>query len=316
MKIRRTAPLALFVLGAPIAAQIQPGAALVEARVRSGTVASAVPVTGGDVWNGLWRTVSGSGGNAAWGISNSLDAFAVETAWQLSCAAWSAGSSEASGDVRLLLDTPVQQSGALVVEWASTLSGTGSATIAVDVGDDGAIEASDATVVPVTFGPGPLVVRVRAGVEAQSGSVSGPFGTSWSWSGSASAQLRVRFVATHATITEADAATCVPAPVMSVRPDLWQGVSFDVAAPAGADVALLVLGFDAANAPLPLSAGCTLAVVPALVVAAPVMAGGAAFALAVPPALRPASLLAQSIALDGDAAVPLTAGAGVAIDVD
>ncbi|MCB9877796.1 MAG: hypothetical protein H6835_09365 [Planctomycetes bacterium] len=310
---------ALLALAAPAAAQIQPSATLVEARVRSGTVATTTPAAWIDVWSGLWRSVSGNSGSAALGIGNSFDAVEVGTQWQLSCAAFGSGLGEAFGDVNYLLDSPVLQQGAVVVEWATVTAGTGATTLAADVGGDGVVEANGAAVIPVTFGPGSLVVRVRAGVEAQAGTVNGPWGTSWSWNGSASAQLRVRFVATHATVTEVAAATCAPAPTMLARPDLWQGVTFDVAAPADAELALLVFGFDAASAPLPLSSGCTLAVAPAVVAVAPLLVGAATFALAVPPALRPASLLAQPIAFDVDAGpgVPqLAAGAAVAIDVD
>jgi len=221
----------------------------------------------------------------------------------------------ARADVRYEFTSPITQFGMLSIEWAPQLQGTGVATLAVDVFEDGFVDANGSYALPVAFNQTPLVVVVRAEVRADAGVVNGPWGTSWNWSGQASADLRVRFVPIHANATVAATSTCANGPLLEARPDLHGGVRLDALAAPADELLVFALGFAPENLPLPWSNGCTLLVDPVATGSA-LLAGdpSASWSVAVPAAVRPVSFYAQVLAFDADA-VAIRAGHALRVDV-
>ncbi|HEB52233.1 MAG TPA: hypothetical protein ENI87_03145 [bacterium] len=297
----------LVLLSSPfLPAQLAPAAPLAHAAVFAGAIQAPPLPAGTDVWAGAVRSVAGSIGQASLSLQHTLDSKRFTVDWQLAAVASQPGSAVADGEVRYRFATPAPQVGVLHVAWNAVLAGAAQASLVIDVGDDGVIDASAGAVLPVAF-QGELVVRIAAAVDAQAGTLTPQWGASWNWSGNASAILSVWFEPTHADITTSAVQPAVPAPALIAQPNLLQGIDFDAICPPNDDFALLALGFAPTAATLPLSSGHQLLLAPAVTLAAPVQSGGAGWAVSVPVAVRPATFLAQVLALDVDA-MTLTAG--------
>ncbi|MCK5945361.1 MAG: hypothetical protein KAI24_25450 [Planctomycetes bacterium] len=307
-------PAALCVAAATTA-QVAPSAALVSAQAFAGASTAAVPPAGADVWPGLSRGAAGAVGASSFTLVHVVDDLQIDLQWHLETQAWQNGPSTALVEARFVFTSPLTQVGELSVEWAPQTSGTGIAALAVDIYDDGYVDATGPFVTPTLFHSAPLTVRVRAEVHADAGTIQGPWGSSWSWNGAALADLRIRFVPTHAVASLAAASTCVGGPALHAHPDLSGGVRLDALAAPGDDLLVFVLGFAPTALPLPWSNGCTLLVDP-VVTDGVLLPGGAAAsrAIAVPPAVRPAAFLAQVVTLDADA-LAIRAGDAVLVDV-
>ena len=315
MRITRLT-LCVLMLATIGSAQVVATGPLVSSTVLAGSSSAPLIAPGTNVWSGLVRSVTGAASNASLVMTHQIDPLQVDLQWQLSCQAVSNSLAATAAEVRFELAATVSQTGDLIIDWSPTVSGTGQAVCSIDIYDDGFVDAQASATVPVVFDPqSPLVLRVMVSTDAQAGTFQGPWGSSWSWSGSADAQLRIRFVPTHAQTTMVAAQPCSPAPGLLVRPDLSQGVDLQVPALPADQLALFVLGFQAATSPLPVSAACSLLVDPLVVLAQPVQAGGLAHqAISIPVAARPTSFLAQAVTFHPVSGV-LTAGSLLRTDV-
>lgn len=281
-------------------AQVVATAPLVDATVLAGATVAPGIAPGSNVWAGLARSATGAASGASLGLTHQIDPVQVDLQWQLNCHAISNSTSAAEIEVRYEITSAYLQSGNLIIDWQPTVTGTGQATLSVDVFDDGYVDAQGSAIVPVAFqNPFALNLRVTAGTNAQAGTFQGPWGSSWSWSGAAAAQLHIRFVPTHAQTTTLATQPCSPAPTLTVLPDLSQGLDLQAMAPPTEQLALFALGFQATNMPLPLSHSCLLLVDPAVILAQPLQPGMPAHqSLTIPTAARPATFLTQLITLN------------------
>ncbi|MBL8754890.1 MAG: hypothetical protein JNK15_16415 [Planctomycetes bacterium] len=314
---RSTALSCLLTFAAVVPAQISAGATANAVTVRSGVVVAAPVAPGTDVWFGLARQATSGSGNAFANVGQVATSTAVAATWQLGCIATSAGSSPAAASATVRYDFVAAHAfvGRLVVAWAPATSGTGSAALAVDVGDDGVVDAVGSATIQVAFGPGPLSVRVSGACTADAGSIQGPFGSSWSWAGSAHGNLTLRLEATHATTVQEGAACGNGAPALLVVPTLADGIEVRGDCPPGVDVAFLAIGFAPAAAVLPLPPACSLLVTPELIDAQwPDAQRRVVWSFAVPSAVRPLTLRTQLLGLDV-AAFMLAASAAARTDL-
>ena len=281
-------------------AQVAATAPLISSTVLAGASAAPLIVPGTNVWGGIARSVTGAASGASLGLTHQMDLVQIDLQWQLHCQAISNSISAAEAEVRFEMASPFLQSGNLIIDWLPTVTGTGQASLAIDIGDDGSVDAQGSTTVAVTFQPqSPLIFRVTASTNALAGTFQGPWGSSWSWSGSADAQLGIRFVPTHAQTTIIAAQPCSPAPTLQILPDLSHGVDLQASAAPADQLALFVLGFQPTAALVPLSAACSLFVDPVVVVAQPLQPGSSAHQqVLVPHAVRPVSFLAQLVTFD------------------
>jgi hypothetical protein len=297
-------------------AQISPAAAALAVTVRSGVVTAPVVVPGSEAWLGWSRQANSGTGNAFATVGHAASSTAITGAWQFGCLAGTAASSPAEASVAMRYEFLALHAfvGRLVVEWTPSTSGTGAAGLAIDVGDDGSVEAQGAATIPIAFGPGPLAVRVAGTCTATAGTIQGPFGSSWSWAGSAYGNLTLRLEATHASTTFVGT-PCGSAPSLAVLPDLVDGIEVRGVCAPTSDLALLAIGFQSAVTPLPLPPACTLLVVPELVDAQwPDALGRVTWSFAAPPAVRPVTLRMQLFGLDA-ATFTLAASACARTDV-
>ncbi|MGB3966106.1 MAG: hypothetical protein WBO45_05205, partial [Planctomycetota bacterium] len=263
---------------------------------------------------GLARQANGPVGSAFVSVQHALTATQVTLTWQFGCSAFTSGTSTSDTSIRYELHAAQPFLGQLAIGWSPTAAGTGTCAVAIDLGDDGSVEAAGAATIPVVFGPGPLVVRVVGAANAAAGIAYGPFGSSWSWSGSASAWLSLQLTATHATAMVEGAGCGAPMPGLVATPDLAQGVLLRGDCPIGVDAGVLVVGFAASILPLPLPPFCTLHVAPVLTDwRLPDAQRQVAWSLPVPLAVRPAVLRAQLLGLDADP-FALTASPSLRID--
>jgi len=299
MRRRRHLPLSCcLLLSFALPAQIAAFADVDALTLTAGGVAAAPLTPDLDAWPGVARSVTSSAGSGAVTMQHTLDDVEVGVLWQLSANAVGDGAVALHANVRYELFS-VPQDGELIVEWLVDVDDDASASLHIDLGDDGVVDATGSATIPLAFGLQPFALRVWVDANAVAGTFQGPWGSSWSWDSSFEASLRVRFVPTHATATPLAPPTCAPAPELSIRADLLQGVQLRAQTAAPADLVLFALGFAPAAAPLPASAGCALLVEPVATLWAPVSADGAAtVSVAVPPAVRPAQFDAQAIAVD------------------
>lgn len=307
--------LCLLCAAADVTAQVTSNATLIGAQAVAGTAAAPVPATQTAIWPGLSRVVSGAVGASSFLVDHDADDLGIEMDWQLTTQAWQSGTAVARVEVLYVFSSPLTQLGDLSIEWAPQQTGTGNALLAVDIYDDGYVDADGSYATPVAFNTFPLIVRVTAEVSADAGTFQGPWGSSWSWSGGAVAGLSVRFTPTHASASVAAPSTCSGGPDLTARPNLDGGVRLDVQAPLGDDAVVFALGFQQSNVLLPWSAGCALLVDPVVTSASLLFAGpSASLSVAVPAAFRPATFLAQAVSLDLQPA-RLLAGDAVRVDV-
>tara|TARA_R110002096_G_scaffold7246_1_gene31930 strand:- start:67 stop:1020 length:954 start_codon:yes stop_codon:yes gene_type:complete len=282
-------------------AQVTTSAQLVGGQVLAGVSASAAIVPGTDAWSGLSRAANSGANASSLALAHQLGTVDIELQWQLSTQAITNGNSVSHAEVRYELVSPILQTGELLIDWQPASTGTGQATVAIDVYDDGYVDTQTSAAIPVVFGTGqyPLILRVTAEASAQAGSMQGPWGTSWSWNGTASGQLRIRFVPRHATATTLTPQTCAPVPALTSQPDLHEGVRLAGLCAPTDHFALFALGFQAADQPLPLSTNCRLLITPVVALVHALQPGTAIHqSIPVPPAARPVHFLAQLIALN------------------
>lgn len=300
--LSRITPFVLAV--APLAAQNLPSAHLDAVTVRSGAALASAPAAGSEVWSGGSAFVNGNTGTASLALQHAANATGVDVQWQLACQANAATSSVASASVRYELPTTAAGVGILSILWLTNTSGTGATQLAIDVGDDGVVDAVGIDALPVVFAPGAFVVRVTASVQATASTVQMGWST-WHLTGAAQAALVLR-LAPDGVTSSVVAPPCgnVPA-ALSAAATFADGVGFVGTLDPSSDLGVLVLGLHPAAVPLGLPPGCSLAVAPDLVAwQVPDAARAVVWQLAVPQALRPFALQAQLVGL---AVAPLAA---------
>lgn len=296
-------------------AQVDPAAAANFAVVRAGTVTAPSVAPGTDVWSGLSRQANGTTGSAWLSVQHAASTTQITVAWQAGCQAVANGSCASDGSLRYRFDSPVPFVGQLAVGWSTTLTGTGASSLALDLHDDGSIDANGATTLPVAFGPAPLFVRVTTSASANAGTLSGPFGSSWSWWGSASTWLALQLTASPAIVSVEAAGCGNPAPGLTAQADLAQGIELRGACPPSVDLAILVLGFLPVPQLLPWSPFCTMHVAPVLTEWSwPDAQRSAVWSLPVPFAVRPVTMRTQMLGL-AVAAFELTTSPALRIDL-
>lgn len=295
--------LCLLMTATTAAAQVAGVATVISSTVQAGSSVAAAVAPGTNVWGGLSRAVNSGVGSASVATLNKIHPGAADLRWQLSSQAVNSGTSSAELDLRYELSSPVLQSGNLIVDWSPLVAGTGQATLAVDVFNDGYVDAFGSDTIPVVFqSPYPLFVRVTVRITSNAGTIQGPFGSSWSWSGSAAAQLRIRFEPDHAHTTTHALQPCTPHPSHEVIPDLSRNVYLQGMAEPTDHLAVFALGLQPTSVPLPLSPNCLLLVNPVVTLGIPLQPHvPASVPLFIPPAGRPATFFTQMITLNGTA---------------
>lgn len=244
---------------------------------------------------GLWSTTSF--GDAGFQAVHGAGSEAVELAWSLAARAVTGGAVRADAAVRYELWAAQPVQGQLQITWTPACSGSGMAHCAIDLGDDGSIDASGASWLPVAFGPGMLAVRIDAGASATAGVHLGPFGVRYPYQGAAAATLRVRLVPTHGAAVEVGGGCGDP--LLTATGNLLGGFDLHGAFAPGAGLGIAVLGFDARSVALPLPPHCSLHTTPLAHLLAPVVQQQAGWSLALPPALpRPFACTVQLLGLD------------------
>ena len=293
--------LCVLLLPAFASAQVATSAQLVGGQVTTGANTAAPMLSGSDVWPGLDRVASSGPNAASLALKHDIDAMAIGVQWQVASQALTNGNSLSRGEVRYEWVSPVLQTGDLIVEWVPATTGTGQVSVAIDVYDDGHIDVHGSATIPIVFGLSsyPLTVRVTAEAKAQAGTTQGSGGTAWSWNGTASGQLRMRFVPKHATSTIAAVQACAPAPALSSRPNLNEGVELEGLCSPTDHFALFALGFQATDVALPLSTNCRLLLTPVVGLVHLLQPGAAVRQpVTVPAAVRPVHFVAQLVALN------------------
>jgi len=167
---------------------------------------------------------------------------------------------------------------------------------AVDIGDNGTVEAGPYSLPPpppLSFGPGALAVRLAS--SASLSAYENPQTLA------AHTELTLRFVP-DSGCTPVETAPACTSLQLTPQPNFTLGIDqlVEHLLPSGGGIAAVVYGFQAASSPLPLPPGCTLATEAAevrLLFADP--AGHASHPIAtVPAALRPCAFFAQAVELD------------------
>jgi len=295
--------LSLLMTATTAAAQVTGVATMLNSTVQSGASVAPSVAPGTNVWSGLSRSANSGVGSASVATLNKIHPGAADLRWQISGQAVNTGMSAAELDLRYELSSPLLQSGNLVIDWDPVIAGTGQASLAVDAFNDGYVDAYGSDTIPVVFqDPYPLYVRVTVRINANAGTIQGPFGSSWSWNGSAAAQLRIRFEPTHAHTTTHALQPCTPHPTLEVVPNLDRNVDLvGLAAPTD-NLALFALGMQQTSVPLPLSANCLLLVNPVAVLGVTLQPSvPATLQMAIPQAARPATFFTQMITFDATA---------------
>ncbi len=309
----RLSTILALLAATPAAAQLQPMSLLQSQTVRAGNALAAPVLVGSDVWGGLSRAVTSSVGHAHLTMAHDLTSTRASIGWQLGGVANAPGDSVTYAAVRYELWAAQPVTARLALDWNVTAAGTGVATVAIDLHGDGSIDANGSAILPVTFGPGSLVVVVTASTQATAGTVYGPWGSWWSYAGSAAAALSLRIEATHATV-QASGVGCGPSvPALAAAGNFTNGVDFVGTAP-GNDLAILVLGLQPLAVALPLPPGCTL-LVDAIATDLQWLASPqpASWSIAVPPPVRPFTFYGQLL---GVTLTPLQIASSAALRVD
>lgn len=290
--------IVLFALfAAPLAAQLTPSAQFDTGAVRAGFQVAALPSGGSPVWNGFGTSAATSVGSAHLAVQQSCSATAVDVQWQFGCQAVAQTTSSAGASVRYAFASPVAVSGLLSTLWFAQTSGTGTAQLAIDLGDDGTVDASGTDSLPITFGPGVLLVRVTASGNASAGSFQAGWST-WHYSGAAQGTLVLRLEAAGLTSQLTSNACGASPPTFAALSTFAGGVLFAGACGPVDDIAVLALGFAPAAIPLGLPPGCVLGVAPdATAWQLPDAQRYVQWELAVPTAVRPIALHAQLLGL-------------------
>ena len=295
--VRSLAAVLLSVIAAPLAAQLAPSARLDAGAVRIGAAAANLPPAGADAWGGFSALTNAANGSAHLAVQQTCSATAVDVQWQFGCQAFAQTNGTAGASVRYEFASPVAVHGLLSITWLVQASGTGAAQLAIDVGDDGIVDATDSGVLPVVFGPGALVVRVTASANATAGSFHAGWST-WHYSGAVQGALVLGLAPDAPAVQMTSAACGALSPGLAVLPTFAGGVQFRGACAPPDDIAVLVLGMVGAALPLGLPPGCALAVRPDVTAwQLPDAQRGVAWELAVPPAVRPLALHAQLLGL-------------------
>src|SRR5262245_38645976 len=197
-------------------------------------------------------------------------------------------------DVVLTLQAATAVRGRFAITYLSSPSANSTNIFWVDAGDDGSIEASNALVpqplVPVTFGPGTLPLRMSNYLSVPDDSFF-----------TANAGLEVRFVPDSGCTALQVAPACgtlslAPQPNFTLGTDqVVQGLL-----PPGQSLAAVVYGFQPGPIPLPLPPGCALAsTIDAVRLVFADASGRAEHSIAtVPLVLRPVVVFAQALEFD------------------
>lgn len=298
---------AVAALVAPMTAQVGVEATLLARTVQSGGSALTAPLPGADVTAGLAVGVSG----ATAMLQQAATTSDVFVGWNLQCVPPWIGSATAEVEVRYVFTSPTPMAATLVLGWSTATTGNGNAQLAVDVHDDGSIDAAGGGTLSVSLGPSPLVVRVRGRVAASGGTTTTWF-TTWHWTGAANAQFAMQLLPAHAQVLPITAACSGAAPVLQATPDFAGGLTLSGQFAAADDVAVWAFGFAPIGpVPLPWSDGCVLAVAPDVLVIDAVPASRQwSWSLALPTPLRPLGFDVQLFGVDLE---PLQLQAGAAV---
>ena len=90
--------------------------------------------------------------------------------------------------------------GRFVVTWMPTVAGTGATSFVLDLFDDGSVDATSSTVIPVVLPAGLTLLRVQTSASASAGVFSGPWNMQISYQGMANGALAIRFEPVHCTV--------------------------------------------------------------------------------------------------------------------
>lgn len=305
-----TAFLSLAIAGATAAAavaQVVPLATATGCLAKVGATVQAI-AGGTDVTAGTAVGVGTGSGNAALHFVPDQDTVAVLLGYDAASVAVATTTAQASAEIRHEVWSARPLVGRLVVTWSTTVSGTGSATFGIDVGDDGSVEATGAAVVPCALVAGMTPIRVRIATAANAGTVSGPWGTGFSYQGAASAHLTIRFEPMHCSAT-ALGGGC-PGTQLNAIGNLAGGVDLRASCGSGDDLAVLLLAFDPAMAVSTPFPACTLLAAPvATLWSVPDTTHAARWSFVWPTGVGPVAFAAQVIAIDASPFVASASGA-------
>jgi len=261
--------------------------------VSSGT-ASQNSAPGADVSIGLQLAAAQGSGSASFTMAPQWNSAAIDLDWSIDCVALSYTQSVSSGLTRHELFAARQVPGRFVITWTVTTTGTGAATLAFDLGDDGVVEATNSAVIAHTLPVGVTVFSVDLDGQAAAGVVSGPWGAQYPYHGTVSAQLTVRFEPTHCSSVPYGGACGVAIDAVG---NFSGGADLAAQVPL-ADLAIAVLGLDQVTTTLPLAPGCTLVTTPVGNLLQVPNGGEAAWSIGLPPGIGPVVFSAQAVGFD------------------
>lgn len=294
----RSVAVVCFAITVYAPAQAVPVSASAGLVVQAGAQSSAL-VPGADITAGAHLSAGGAIGAARFDFAPSWNVTALGFAFDLSSTAFAQTSSASGGSTRHELWLARPTVGRLVITWTAATTGNGAAAFALDLHDDGVIEATAAAVLPVTLPAGLTVLRVQTSASASAGIVQGPWGMQIPYQGTAQVTLMVRLEPTHCTMSTL-ASSCA-GPVTSVRGNFLGGVTVSSLCAATDDIAIAVFGFDQLATGLPLPPGCSLATTPLASHWRSVGTTGAVdWSTALPQGFGPVQFATQVIGLDVD----------------
>ncbi|MFO1076899.1 MAG: hypothetical protein U1E73_04135 [Planctomycetota bacterium] len=299
--------LAVLAIGASSAAQVVPLATAIGLYAQAGAAVDAV-APGTDVSAGEQVAAATGSGSAYAQFVPHWDAAAVTLTHTAASVASFAVQTRTVCDVRHELWSARPLVGRFVVAWTTSATGTGTAACAVDLQDDGSVEATGSGVIQCALPAGPFALRVRVTTAANAGTIGGPWGTTIAYHGAANAQLVIRFEPTHCTAT-AIGGGC-PGPQLAAVGNLAGGVDVRALCGANDDFAVLLLALDPALAAPAIAPACPVLAAPlGLVWSLPDTGHLARWSLTWPAGLGTIAFAAQVVAID---VTPFAAAASAA----
>ncbi|MCA8948285.1 MAG: hypothetical protein KDE27_02210 [Planctomycetes bacterium] len=306
--VQRLVSVGLLLAGAAptVPAQVIPVASAASVGVHAGPSHTVLPV-GADVSTGVRVALQTAIGDASYDFSPAWDATAVGLVFDVESRAFQATAAASGGETLHELWSARPIVGRFVIEWSVAVTGTGAASFAFDLGDDGVVDVTASGIVNATLPAGRTPLRVRVDTAATAASVSGPWGTSITYQGTARAQLAIRFEPTHCAALPF-AAAC-GGPTTTIAGNFTGGASVRAHCAPVDDLVIAVFGFGPQSIALPLSAGCRLRVDPVTSAwRVPGPTGDAEWPSSLPVGAPALTFATQVVGLDVDAP-SLTAGA-------
>jgi len=300
--------LAALAIASSSRAQVSPRATAATFAVQPGGQQAAFVPPGADVSHGAQLHASGGRGDAHLQLASTWDTAAIDLRWDLACAAWSQTTATSDSATRHEWTSPRTIQGLLVITWTPTTTGSGTASCAIDLFDDGSIEATGSAVLPFTLPAGVTPLRVRASTAATAGTIQGPFGSQWSFQGQASGTLTLRFEPDHCSAQELGAGC--PGPQLTASGNFVGGADLRAQCGLADDLAIAVLGIDQVASNLPMAPQCVLWTTPLVTMWQPTPVHGAvSWSVPLRVGFGPVSFAAQVVAFDADAGVVTTSRA-------